>query len=102
MARRFPATRTAGMKTYPRLGSDRHILQFDEHAPDLFDRFIRAQNMLVAQEEPETQLPGLNLGFVTSVERSIFGPQLFCRIASHPKNVFMSHHYASLHPNPNK
>src|ERR1700688_604037 len=74
-------------------GGRLRFLQFDKDAAHLFDLFFRAQDVLVAQQESETQFARLDLGFLAGVERPIFGPQLLGRVAGHPENIFVRHSY---------
>lgn len=67
--------------------------QFDENAADLLDFLVRTQNVLIAQQVTETELPRLNLRLGTGMEGAILGSQLFGGVARHPEDFFVGHRW---------
>src|ERR1700733_8190334 len=63
------------MKSDSRLPGPRYLLKLYKHAAHL--------------------LNPLRLGFFAGMERAVLSPKLLCRVASHPKSVFVLHPHLS-------
>ena len=73
------------------IGDAGFAFKFDENAADLFNVLVVPDQVFVTKKIAKTKLVSLALGLGASVERSIFSPQLFSRIAGHPKRFFIGH-----------
>src|SRR5215469_15147200 len=90
----FPAGRATGVQADRRdVGCTLRRLQFDEDAAHFLDLLVGTNQVLVAQQVSESQLSSLRLRFHPSMEVSVFGSHLLCRVASHPESLFVSHTY---------
>src|SRR5271166_1057700 len=81
------------MKRYSSLGGRLHVdvLQLNKDTAYLFDLFITAENMFVAQQVSKAEFAGLVFCFLAGVEWPVFGSQLLGRVARHPENILVSH-----------
>lgn len=73
-----PGSATGGATGVKLFGTacKRFRLKLNKDAADFFDIVIAADDMLVSQQIPETQLCRLPLGLGAGVERPVLGPQL--------------------------
>jgi hypothetical protein len=65
--------------------------QLYEDASHFLNFFIDSENVLVAEQVSETELPRLRFRLRARTERSIFGSKLFRRVACHPKGFCVCH-----------
>jgi len=88
---RLAAASTPSMKPARRLRVRLASLQFDKDAADLLDIVAVADEVFVAKQVAEAEFAGLALGLRTGMKWAVFSPQLFSRVAGHPKSLFVSH-----------
>src|SRR3954468_15810306 len=74
----------------------RWLVQFDKNAPDLLDIIVIPDDVLVTQQEVESQFSGLHLRFGAGVKRTILCAQLLGGIARHPESFLVSHSYLAI------
>ena len=94
--RSLAARRATGVQPHLWVGGrgwhcDGSLRQLEEDAADFFDFLVRPNHVFVPQQVSEPQFAGFGLGLDARVEWPIFGPQLICRVASHPESLFVSH-----------
>jgi hypothetical protein len=65
--------------------------QLDEDAAYFLNVFLGVDDVFVAQQKAESQLTGFDFGLGAGLEGSVFGPQLFDGVTSHPKAFFSGH-----------
>ena len=88
---RLTAGGAAGVEFATLLWPGLVLRQLDEDAPDFLYIFILPNDMFVAQEISEPELPGLPLRLRPSLKGAKLGPQLLGRITRHPEGFFMDH-----------
>jgi hypothetical protein len=71
--------------------SDDCSRQFDEDAANFPDLFVFIEHVFVTQQVTESQFAGFGFGFLASVKRAIFRPQLLGGVASHPEGFYVVH-----------
>ena len=67
--------------------------KFDEDAANLFDRFVRTEEVFVAQEVAEAELFGFKFCLLAGMEWAVLGAKLFGRVTRHPEGFFVGHRW---------
>src|SRR5271165_1880677 len=89
----FAASSAAGVQTADHGAGGRlgRTGQLDEDTADFLNVFVRVDDVFVAQEVAKSQLVGFGLGFGAGLKGSVFRPQLFDGVTSHPEAFFSGH-----------